>query len=465
MHSNQFRIYTSRQKPVELKAERVALHLGSQIIEAATKHNEIYYLFFYKNNFLTAAKAKKLKRHSFIANAFVQGMVFNAPHPFIDELLAHSHPRRVNQFDPFLKKLDKQYTPHEKAFILTFFESFISKKRLFDEIKSIFYSFRRNGQNFLAYKIVRVLMDFTPEHSLVKELSNDWSYRKYAKLYNEASEEILNHDLIFAEKVFYYQRHKQDDARDLVMLLNEQSRWMELAALYGERFIADPSDDNYDSLKQQLDRHMDNEQIMVSLEYLYDQLPRYAPLNQDLLHTYIQQQRIDRVLAVYQKSVTTLVIEDTELLRGMLEQLDLTSRSFSSEELQTLFELTLALNTKTAEHLIHTYTKTLLNLYKPSEIKELLKPYIEYRAVHPVYQKMNAFIRFKDDLDHMQQLGELYYEFKQFDEAIDCFSWDTELNPDDPRPLKWLSKIYQERGMTQESEAYRQLLVNQQRKA
>ncbi|ALX48914.1 hypothetical protein [Lentibacillus amyloliquefaciens] len=465
MRTNPLHIYTSSQKPVELHAERVALYLGSGIIEAFSKHNETYYLFFYKHEFLTAAKAKKLKRHSFIASAFKQGMVFNAPHPFIDELLASRQPHRITRFDPLLKKLDKQHTPHEKAFILTFFESFISKKRLFNEIKSIFYSYRRNGQNFLAYKIVRVLMDFAPDHSLVKELSNDWNYRQYAKLYHDQSENVLDQDLIFAEKVFYDGKRGDDYFQRLTALLNDQSRWMEMIALYGERFIDNPSDGNYAFLKGQLDQKLDDEHMMNFLGALYEQQPRYAPLNHDLLQVYVDMNNIDDVLNIYVNNGVNVPVQDTESMRKMLEQLDLNSRSFSPEKLKSLFELTISLDAKVAEQLIHNYAAVLLETYNPSEIKEMLNPLIEYRAVHPVYQKMDALIKFNDDLDRMQQLGELYYEFRQYDEAIDCFSWETELKPDEPEPLKWLAKMYQKMGMEQESEAYRQLLVNQQKKA
>ena len=68
-----------------------------------------------------------------------------------------------------------------------------------------------------------------------------------------------------------------------------------------------------------------------------------------------------------------------------------------------------------------------------------------------------------DELDDMQTLGELYYEFRQMDKAIECFDWEMELKPADPKPLQWLAKIYREKGMNQESDIYRQLCVNLQK--
>src|SRR5699024_11831800 len=110
MNTDQFSIYGSSQKPIQLRASRIALYLGAGIIEAWTKHNQVYYLFFYKHDFLTAAKAKKMKRRSFIASAFKQGIVYNAPHPFIYVLLSTNQPYRIRRLYPLLKKLDRKST-------------------------------------------------------------------------------------------------------------------------------------------------------------------------------------------------------------------------------------------------------------------------------------------------------------------------------------------------------------------
>ena len=40
------------------------------------------------------------------------------------------------------------------------------------------------------------------------------------------------------------------------------------------------------------------------------------------------------------------------------------------------------------------------------------------------------------------ELGQHYAEFKQYDEAIECFSWEMELHPEDSAPVGELSKMY-----------------------
>ncbi|GAB4073835.1 hypothetical protein GCM10028778_13380 [Barrientosiimonas marina] len=462
MMTDQFQIYTNSQKALKLRADRITLYQGAQIIEACSSNQSVYYLFFYKHHYLTAVKAKKLRRYSFIASAFKYGMVSSAPHPFIDTLLSENAPCRITGFDPLLQKLDKHYTPQEKAFILTFFESFISKKRLFNEILSVFYGYRRKGQMFLGYRIIRILMDFAPDHSLVRELSNDRQFRKYADLYSAKADKLLSDDLIFAEKVFYAERNHYFSR--LINLLDTQSRWMDMTDLYREALIGTASDEHYQALKAMLDTYLTTEQRTYILEDLYRFLPHYPPLKQDLLTAFIEAADIVNILHLYNDPDLTLNKQQAQAISDLLEKLDVNTASLTPTSLRTLFELTLQLNPKAAQQLIHDDVSMLLNTHGPCDVKELLEPFYDRPAVHPIYQKIDYLLIHQDDLDHMQVLGELYYEFGQSEQAIDCFSWETELKPDDPKPPKWLAKVYRALDMTQESEAYEQLSVNLQKR-
>ena len=57
----------------------------------------------------------------------------------------------------------------------------------------------------------------------------------------------------------------------------------------------------------------------------------------------------------------------------------------------------------------------------------------------------------------MMELGQYYAEFKRYDDAIECFSWEMELHPDDSLPVYQLSKMYQHKGMIEEAKAYQQV--------
>jgi tetratricopeptide (TPR) repeat protein len=309
------------------------------------------------------------------------------------------------------------------------------------------------------------MMDLAPDYSLVRQLKGDLNFKQYADMYHHQSENIMTKDLIFAEKVYDAEKDKDNSFHHLIALLNEQSRWIDMAALYGSRLIENPSETSYTPLIKLLDQHLDSHDSMQVLENIYRQSPHYIPLKQDLVEKYIQLNQLENVLNMVEHPDLELDARQTESIRDMLEQPDLQSRSLTAEQLQSLFKMTIDVYPKKAIDLIHGYISALLNTNEPAYIRELLRPLSDRREVHPLYQKMNRLVTFSDDLDQMQALGELYYEFRQLEQAIECFSWEMELKPEDPKPLKWLSKVYQQLGMKQESKAYRQLLTNLQKRA
>jgi tetratricopeptide (TPR) repeat protein len=62
-----------------------------------------------------------------------------------------------------------------------------------------------------------------------------------------------------------------------------------------------------------------------------------------------------------------------------------------------------------------------------------------------------------EDPDHMMELGDHYVEFKQYDQAIDCYFWEMELNPQDPEPVWKICKMYQQKGMLKEAAEYQKV--------
>lgn len=462
MNQDHFVLY-DHKKPIRLHAERVSFYLQGEIIEAFSESNEVYYLFFYQYRFLTALKATKLRRQSYIEHAFKKGMVFMAPHPFINLLLTFDHPCHIISFKQLVKKLETLYTPQENAFILTFFESFFPRKQLFNEIKSKYYEYRRNGQMFLGYRIVRILMDFVPKHSLVKTLANDIGFHKYAILYNQKSEELFAKDVIFAEKTLYSQKENDQCFQKLVSHLEKQSRWIDLIALLSDKLTVTSSTDYYRPLIKLLEQHLNENEAAYILEKLASQLPDFIPLQQDLFTNYIRIHKMEWIFDMMNNRDFKLSDEQIHTFGDMLDHLDTKTNSLQPEMLISLLKSVMVLFPKNAEKLLNLYVISLLKTHDLAYIKGWLKP---IKAIHgnlQVFGKIDTMQTISDELDDMQTLGELYYEFRQMDKAIECFDWEMELKPTDPKPLQWLAKIYREKGMNQESDAYRQLCVNLQK--
>ncbi|MFN7251568.1 MAG: tetratricopeptide repeat protein [Anaerobacillus sp.] len=464
MIEDQFLLY-DHKKPIRLEVERVSLYLQGQIIEAFTEKKEVYYLFFYKYNFLTAFKTTKLRRHSFIEHAFTKGFVFTHPHPFINALFSANHPCQMVNVKSLLSKLEKRYTPHEKAFILTFFESFIPKKQLFTEIQSTFYEYRRNGQMFLGYQIVRVLMDFAPKNSWVKPLASDRSFTKYTEMYSENSGTLFSKDLIFSEKTLYAKKQDERCFEQLVGHYENENRWIDLIALYLEKLTLTPKTNYYIPLKQLLKQHLSEGDSLMILENLSNDIPSFQPLQQDLFSIYIDNEKIDAVLKMMNNPEFKLNNKQIELLGETLEQLDVSVHSLEPKMLNVLLNGVINLFPDRAEQLLTKYVVSLLKTHEITYIKTWLELFKENEQSRQLFEKLVTIERLNDDLDQMQTLGELYYEFKQWDKALECFSWEMELNPNECKPLQWLAKVYREKGMKHEADAYHQLCINLQKHA
>ncbi|MCM3569920.1 hypothetical protein [Neobacillus mesonae] len=464
MKENQFVLY-DHHKQIRLQAERIAFFTQGEIIEAISENSEMYYLFFYKSRFLTAKKAKRISLDSYIEHAFKKGIVFKSPHPLIHALLSSNNPCQIISFQSLLQKLDRLYTPQEKAFILTFFESVIPKKQLFEEMKSIYYGYRRNGQMFLGYRIIRILMDFAPKQSLVKQLAKDHMFNKFAVLYNEKAEKLFAKDLIFAEKTLFSQKDNDQCFHQLSAILEKESRWIDLIALNIDKLNATPSADCFSSLLKQLEQHLNENEIEYILEELSCQLPSFLPIQQELFENYLKSGNIYGVFKMIHDYDFKLSNSQVRIIEDMLEHLDIETHSLQPETLQTLLKLVVHLFPEKAEKLLTKYVILLLKTHELAYIKEWLKPLTESHENLEIYKKIESMLQISEDLDQMQTLGKMYYEFKQLDKAIECFSWKMELEPDDPNPIQWLSKIYREMGMIQESNAYRELCIHLQKRA
>jgi len=100
----------------------------------------------------------------------------------------------------------------------------------------------------------------------------------------------------------------------------------------------------------------------------------------------------------------------------------------------------------------------LLDLYDLPSVEEKL---LSFQTVFPtseVIQKIKAMTALVENPDRMMDLGDFYAEFKQYDKAIDCFAWEMELQPQNPSPIRKISKMYQAKGLVKEASAYQQIL-------
>lgn len=462
MTQNQI-ILNERRKPISLKPERILFYLKGEIIEAISEHQEVYYLFFYEYRFLTAVKGRRIKLRSYIEQAFKEGMVFEAPHPLINKLQSTHRDLQILSLQHLLNKLKLNYSPPEQAYILTLFESFFPKKQLFEAILAHYYEYRRNGQLTSAYQIFRILLDFAPKQSLVKSLANDVYFHKYAVMYKEAAPKILNADPIFAEKLFYAGREDEQYFQLLTAFLEQKSRWLDLLALFLSNHKLALSIDKYRYLTSLLEKHFNEEDSIFILEQLTEKYPSFLPIKHDLVNQYIKTNNTVKLLVLLCEQEIELSHSQLQILGNMLELHETEASLLEPELLKKILKKIMDLFPKKAEDLFKQAIISLLKTYELPFIMEWLKAFKQQAEALPIYAKIETMEKLSHSLDDMQTLGEFYFEFRQFNKAIECFSWEMELYPSETKPLQWLSKAYHELGQQQESEAYQQLCKNLQK--
>lgn len=453
------------KQTIHMNVERMAVYLQSKIIEASDAKGQIFYLFFYKDQYLTTVTAMKLRKNSYIAHAFRDGIVLNTPHPLIQIFLKNYHqPFKKLTFDQFIKKAEKSLTPQETALVTTYFESFVPKRKIFEFIQTIFYEFRRNGQLLSCYRILRILMDFAPKQRWVRELSHDLNFIKYERIYKTISPELIKKDILYTEKRLYTERSNEEQFQCLLSLLQQQARWLDEIALWIQRALHTATNEDYSSLLHLLKVHFSHKEILGILEEMYKQKTQIPQIQNDLVQYYIELKQTEKLMSIIINNHVQLTSAQIEAIEGLLNEIDIESDHLNLEAVNKLAPF-FAEHPQQAEKFLQRCISLLLNQHDVHYIQEWLLPFKKELGTTPMIKRLENMQQMVDDPDKQSQLGELYYQFKQFDKAIDCFSWEMELKGNDPTPVKWLSKIYSEMGLKAEYKAYQNLYIDMQKRA
>lgn len=443
-----------------LTISKMAVYLRCKIIEAWNEKGQVYYLFFYKDKFIAGYKARGVKLRSFIAKAFKQGVILTSPHPIIRKIIHDSQTYVIQDFSQLVKKLKKQFSPYEQAFILTFFESFIPKKELFEQIKDIYYRLRRNGQLFCSWQIVRLLHDFAPKNRWARETANLVTYSKYYSLYFDFSEELLAKDKIYGEKLLYDGRNNKDHLILLEHSLLHDGLVMDAAALAIDSFLNDPDAYDYKTLVERLQMVFSEDEVCEIVENMLDHKPDVPLLQNDLLERYLKLGRVhDAAMLIAEHDIPPSVLSK-KALNAILELILTDTADLPYEKLQTYLVPLSLYNPEQTEKAIAKCVNYLLREYDMDYVENWLAPIKQVNPTLSIYRKMEAIKKFKNNPDKQLELGKIYYDLHLYELALDCFSWEMELQETNPEPVEWLAKTYKKMGLEEEANSYLLLLEN-----
>ncbi|WP_404455062.1 hypothetical protein LG329_06810 [Virgibacillus necropolis] len=453
-------IVRDKQQSHQLELRRMSIYKQSKIVEATDEHDQTYYIFFYKEQYLNYITPKKTPTRSHVMDSFNKGVTLHPAHPLVETVVSPYPHFKKQDFNVLFKKLQQQHTLQETALIASYFESFIKKDKLANFIKTLFYKERRDGKLLSCYRILHILKDLAPNHSLVTAFSGDMEFTKYDDLYKQGDETILGRDPIYVEKKLYSTKHNDKPFQKLFTLYQEQDRWIDIIAIYITRVVHTQKADDYHALKSLIDEHGNGENMLHFLEDLYKRGLTIEPLYIDLMNAYIEHEKLEDVLTLINKYELSLEPSHSQELIRIVKKKGITPGSVPPEGLQKLILTLSKSKDDQATDILHQAVSSLLNEHTLSYIQDWAQPLRDIPITKEVLQKIDEMNLIADDPNQQRSLGELYHYFHHPKLAIECMSWDMELRENDPKPVQWLAKLYHEVGMEAEHKAYQQLYID-----
>lgn len=447
-----------KKKQIKGKVHQAIKFSRCTILEVKTPLNESYYLMYYKNSLIYGEKLENVKENSFIDKACKMGIIFHEGHPYLSALIP-SETAIIPVKNKLFSHLQKQYSLQEVAYIATTLDSYFSQEPLTKIIYKIFYHYRRNGNFSKAFQVIQILTDFAPELSSAKEIKNSLDFYSYKDFYKSSPlPAILQKDPLYVETLCFKNRLQPNEHDILEDLFKKQDSLVDIILLWIEKVEKLSKVDSVEKYTSIALQFMPIEKWVLTIGYLQINPFQALPQAKSMIDKLIQEQQYETAALYLLNFLDALPSSYDDILHTLWDHLDTT---FIASHVDTFLLLIQRLVQKDDENqseqkLIQLIGK-LLETYNLQEVHEKLLPIQKSVPHSPVIRKMNKMITLLEDPDHMMELGQYYADFNQYDEAIECFSWEMELHPNDPTPVSQLSKMYQNKGMVEEATAYHQI--------
>ncbi|WLR51191.1 hypothetical protein LC040_18835 [Bacillus tianshenii] len=444
---------------VHLTATRLAIYNQCKIIEATNDKNESYYLFFYKDTFLTGKKTDAIKIRSTVSKAFKTGIVFSTPHPFIDRLLSQHRMFKFSTFNQLHSRLKKDYSPQEIAFIFTFFDTYIKKAKIAKLIQTNFYHHRRDGQLLRAYQVLNLYRWAFPKSKWGTEVGTNLQYKKYAETYSHGINTLFKKDPLFAEIDAFRHREQPKPFESLISLYKNENRLIDLLALHIDRLMNSATSETFSTVMRLLHEHTNTDEQTEILQAIYDQQSHIPELQKSLFDHYLFLNKNEAAINLLIQSQISITPSQEKRLRKLFLKNEIDISTIEIERCNHLIIQLFKDNPDALEEMVRACVEYLFKTKTIHEIEQWLLPFQEAEIHLSLQQKIANMVKIHEDPEQQSMLGELYCEFQQFNKAIECYKWEMELKPTDPTPVKSLTNLYQSIGESEEAKAYQQILM------
>lgn len=442
----------------KIQPDKITVFQQCTLVECEeTTSAERYLLYFYHNHFLTALPQSAAEPGTFLALAEKRGLHIEQAAPFFSLLADPTETLHADGLSQFLLRLKRSYPAEDTALIFSYFDHILTPKELENSLKDLFFSYRRNGQLNNAFRLATLLR--------LRGYKQDWlqstvihpDYTKAAELYQAPLSTLLETDPLYVEqKAFIRYIKKQDDGL-LTALYKKQKNTLNLLVLQTDSYKRNPSREALAPLITSYQSSFSEQDCLRCLFSLTESVPAESGLHAQVFHFLIEQNEYDKAIQLLLTHSFRLSRQELMQLPDIWRQLTAVPDNLLSKKVsKRLFNL-LHGHPAVLERIIRLSLPALLQRYPLKELHGLLKN-DKHATLQPLEERLAQVLRLEEEADKQLELGQFYFEFEQFEKAIDCFSWEMELRPNDTGPLEWLVKTYQKLGKHEEAAAYQQLL-------
>lgn len=438
---------------------RAAVFARSKVIEVMTADQERYYLIYYKNALIYGEKLDQIEEGTFIDKAFHEGIIIESPHPLLSALIPHINitiPNKNNLFS----QLQIHYSLQEMVYILTTLDSFFQKEQLIKIIDKVFFHFRRNGKFMKSFQIIQMLADFAPTLKSAQERLASLEFSSYNHFYHSSSLPVIQmKDPLYVELHCFKNRTNPDERILLEEIVSKQDDLVELQLWLenAKRLKAAESIEKYTSIAL---RFVSMEEWMLILAQINLNPFQVLPDSKSIVEKMLKDGNYEKAALCILDFIDDMPASYDAILLLIWENSD---PSFVIEHLDEFIKLLQHLphteKTKQFEQKVFQFAEILLKEHDLKTVHEKLIPIQKVIPDLDVIRKISEMVNLLEDPDRMMELGDYYAEFKQFDQAIDCFFWEMELQPQNPSPVRKISKMYQSKGMVKEASAYQKIFA------
>jgi tetratricopeptide (TPR) repeat protein len=446
-----------KKQLIKGQVTRAVLFSPCKILEMVTSDNSSFYLLFYKNSFVYGESLDHVENGSFIDTAFHNGIVLDQQHPFLSVLIPNKCLTIPNKHK-LLSLLSNQYSPVETAYIITTLDSFFEKDHLKKWIDQLFYHYRRNGNFFKAFQILRIVTDYSPELSSLSDSIHAQEFHAYDTFYTSSPiKNIYKKDPLYVELHCWHDRLNPDSYKILDEILINQNRQLDSILVWMEKKKQLSSTDFIGRYTNMALQFVTIDIWILTLSYLNINPFRELPETLNVINKMISDKRYETAALLVLNNIDGLPDAYNKIVKQLCMNLDAEFVLSHIDGFLMMCGHLIDRKLEDFEVLLFKLTGALLETYDLLTVHEKLKP---FQCVFPdslVLKKLNRMVMLLEDPDHMMELGQYYAEFKKYDEAIECFSWEMELHPEDYLPVWQISKMYQQKGMKDEAIAYQQI--------